>query len=57
VLQETVHPVDPEGWLDAMRPLMLLVLGTAQMPPPFSTTMLAGQLAVALVAVVALVTN
>jgi hypothetical protein len=34
VLHETAQPVDPEGWLDAIRPLMLLVLGTVHIPPP-----------------------
>jgi len=38
VLQETVQLFAPDGALDASRPLMLLVLGTVHVPPPFNTT-------------------
>jgi hypothetical protein len=38
VLHVTVQPFDPEGALEASLPLIVLVFGTAHMPPPFNST-------------------
>jgi len=55
-LQVTVQPLLPEGPLEASRPLMLFVLGTAQAPPPFTTTCVALHVAVAVAVVLGTVT-
>jgi len=57
VLQETVQLFAPDGALDASRPLMLLVLGTAHVPPPFNKTSVTSQEADAVAEVVEFTTD
>jgi hypothetical protein len=57
VLHDTDHVPTPTGALDAILPLIVLVFGTAQVPPPVNISSFELQLAVAVAALEGTVTT